>query len=306
MTDTTMNSEGLGEYLTQVFDGHRITQRPTDGYINAIEMCKAKKGKRFANWYRNKDTREFLDALSAEIGNPAVGLVESTAGGTEAKGGTWIHPDVAIHLAMWLDARCAVQVGRWASRFMCGDQTLADVHRGPRTSAVVPAAHQVACDTETGGSKRARETPTTGTLSTKCARTQDILVSSEWLTSYIDRQWDALGDAESHRPYRMVYFLRPGGTPEVKVGFSRDPLTRLRRLQCGNAFDLHLEHQVPTERYIALERWIHEYLTANGRHIRGEWFDLAIGTDCGTIVDDATKRKSEYSDHGTPALAPVS
>jgi hypothetical protein len=125
----------------------------------------------------------------------------------------------------------------------------------------------------------------------KCSRTQDIVVSSEWVekTGLIDTLWDAVADLWRHRTMddvRYVYFIRRGWTSEVKVGFSRDPAFRLQQLQCGNAFDLHLEHQVPTQRYRTLELWIHEHLHAKGRHLRGEWFDLPAGTDYGAIVDD--------------------
>jgi uncharacterized coiled-coil protein SlyX len=85
----------------------------------------------------------------------------------------------------------------------------------------------------------------------------------------------------------IVYFIRRVGTPEVKVGFSRDPTFRLRRLQCGNACDLRIEYEVPTYRYRILERRLHAHLKAQGVHIRGEWFTIPAGTDYGSIVDDA-------------------
>jgi hypothetical protein len=110
MTDSKTNSPGLGEYLARAFNGHTITHRHPDGYINATEMCKVNKKRKLNDWRRNKDTEAFIDALSAFTGIPVIGLVESKVGGAEAGGGTWIHPESSIHLAMWLDARFAVQV----------------------------------------------------------------------------------------------------------------------------------------------------------------------------------------------------
>jgi hypothetical protein len=106
----------------------------------------------------------------------------------------------------------------------------------------------------------------------------------------IDNLWGAIEDIQGHNDLddcRIVYFIRRRGATEVKVGFARDPISRLRRLQCGNALDLCIEHQVPTVRYRELERWIHVHLTAEGAHIKGEWFHLATDTDYRAVVDAA-------------------
>ena len=111
-------------------------------------MCKVKKGMKLNNWSRNTNTREFLDALSTFTRISAIGLMESKVGGKEAGGGTWIHPEAAIHLTMWLDAHFAVQVIRWTSRFISGDLTLINdmvdrhesVNEGTRVKATVTTA----------------------------------------------------------------------------------------------------------------------------------------------------------------------
>jgi hypothetical protein len=118
-----MNST-LGLYLTKAFNGTEIRQRPSDGYIDATAMSRVKKGKKMNDWSRLKDTEHYLQALSAITGIPAVGLVEMKVGGVEAGGGTWIHPEAAIHLAIWISPEFAVQVIRWVSRFISGDLTL--------------------------------------------------------------------------------------------------------------------------------------------------------------------------------------
>ena len=92
-----MNSEGLGEYLTRAFNGHTITQRPSDGYINATQMCKVQKSKKLNDWSRTKDTHAFLKALGVNTGIPVLELVISEVGGDHS--GSWIHPKAAIHMA---------------------------------------------------------------------------------------------------------------------------------------------------------------------------------------------------------------
>jgi hypothetical protein len=222
----------------------------------------------------------------------------------------FLHPRAALVIATnWFAPAIATEVIDCISRFISGDLTLipdilsiSDAHRGTRSFATITsspddesvtvAAHQaahVACAAETVG------TATTYRKSTvsKCGRTQEVLVRSEWMepTGIIDRLWNALEDVQRHKAlgdsHRSVYFIRRGETPEVKVGYSRDPMSRLGQLQCGNAVHLQMEHQVSTQRYRALERWLHVHLKTRGAHIRGEWFMLPIGTDYSSIVDDA-------------------
>ena len=69
-----------------------------DGMINATLLCKAGK-KLLSNYYQNKQTKEYLDALSIETGIPITELFVTTAC---RYGGTWIHHLVATHLAQWI------------------------------------------------------------------------------------------------------------------------------------------------------------------------------------------------------------
>ena len=95
-----------------------INQRPDDGYINATELCKAG-GKLLGHYLETGPTKEFLNELSADIGIPISGLVKVRKGGNEKKlQGTWVHPDVAVHLAQWVSAKFAVQVSRWVREWM--------------------------------------------------------------------------------------------------------------------------------------------------------------------------------------------
>jgi hypothetical protein len=61
-------------------------------------MCKAA-NRQWGHYRENLATRAFLVELSAVIGIPITGLIESVQGGRPAMQGTWVHPQVAIHLA---------------------------------------------------------------------------------------------------------------------------------------------------------------------------------------------------------------
>jgi hypothetical protein len=93
-------------------DNFIIHQRRPDGYFDATAMCAAV-DKRFA-WYRRLDTtQEFLKELSSVVQIPTSKLIISIQGGPAELQGTWVHPDVAIHLAQWCSAKFAVSVAQW-------------------------------------------------------------------------------------------------------------------------------------------------------------------------------------------------
>ena len=95
-----------------------VTQRPTDGYINATELCQ-RAGKLFGHYRENAQTEAFLQALSTDIGIPISVLVQTIKGGDYRKyQGTWVHPQVAMNLAQWLSPEFAVKVSQWVFDWM--------------------------------------------------------------------------------------------------------------------------------------------------------------------------------------------
>lgn len=101
--------------------GAVIAQRPADGYINATAMCKMA-GKSFGHYSTNKATKEYLAALSAGIGIPIPALIHTVMGGNAPeRQGTWVHPQVATHLAMWLSPEFAVMVNKWVFEWISGN-----------------------------------------------------------------------------------------------------------------------------------------------------------------------------------------
>ena len=103
--------------IVRKVDEQVVRQRIRDGYLNATAMCKAA-GKRFGNYYQNQNTKEFLRALKADTGIPVSELVQVVRGGFPELQGTWVHPDVAVHLAIWLSPEFAVQVSRWVREWL--------------------------------------------------------------------------------------------------------------------------------------------------------------------------------------------
>lgn len=104
--------------------GAPVLQRARDGYINATAMCRAA-GKMWGHYRENANTGLFLAALEADIGIPISDLVQSSKGGDPRLQGTWVHPQVAVHLAQWLSPEFAVKVSKWVYDWLSGSRSQA-------------------------------------------------------------------------------------------------------------------------------------------------------------------------------------
>jgi hypothetical protein len=98
-----------------------ISQRAHDGYVNATALCRAA-GKLFADYQRLNTTLEFLRELNFVMGIPITELIQIVKGGYPELQGTWVHPQVAIHLGQWASPKFAVQVSKWIFEWMNGAQ----------------------------------------------------------------------------------------------------------------------------------------------------------------------------------------
>lgn len=73
--------------------------------VNATEMAKPF-GKKAKDWYRTEAAREFIDAVSVGKKIPTSDLVQIRQRGKNS--GTWMHRDVAIEFARWLNPLFAI------------------------------------------------------------------------------------------------------------------------------------------------------------------------------------------------------
>lgn len=105
--------------VPHTYQGSLIQQRAVDGYINATAMCKAA-GRLWGHYRENNNTTKYLAALSTDIGIPITVLVQSIKGGDVEAQGTFVHPQVALHLAQWLSPQFAVKVTEWLYEWMSG------------------------------------------------------------------------------------------------------------------------------------------------------------------------------------------
>ncbi|MFM0495573.1 KilA-N domain-containing protein [Paraburkholderia caledonica] len=99
-------------------NGGVIEQRASDGYVNATQLCHIA-DKRFYNYHRLESTGHFRRALEAKT---QIRVSEQIQEVRDSRGqaSTWVHPQVALHLAQWLSPEFAVQVTDWVYTWMSG------------------------------------------------------------------------------------------------------------------------------------------------------------------------------------------
>lgn len=122
-----------------------ITQRAKDGFINATAMCKAA-NRPWSRYWDVKASKDFATALSVDLGIPISELIQSLSGGIADIQGTWVHPQVAIHLAQWLSPQFAVQVTTWVFEWISGGPKTVErlpyhLRRYVANMAVIPRTH---------------------------------------------------------------------------------------------------------------------------------------------------------------------
>lgn len=101
--------------------------REEDGYINATELCKSA-GKTWSNYIRNKTTDEYMGRLESDLQIRRTDLIqENYTNNMNADRSTWVHQDVALHLATWLSPIFMRHCMKTITLFIKGELKVADV-----------------------------------------------------------------------------------------------------------------------------------------------------------------------------------
>lgn len=89
-----------------------------DGYILATKMCQAS-GKRLVKWRSSSDTKKFVKLVEKDTSLTEEQLILVKRGGNEKdKQGTWVHPKLAIHLALYISSYFCLQVTNWIEEWI--------------------------------------------------------------------------------------------------------------------------------------------------------------------------------------------
>ena len=104
-----------------------INSRTEDNYINAIQLCKAG-NTIFDSWYSLDITKELIKALETESESEDLILIDITDNTdiTESSNSDtqdiWIHPDLAIQLALWISPIFYVKINTWVRKLFTNDK----------------------------------------------------------------------------------------------------------------------------------------------------------------------------------------
>lgn len=71
------------------------------GYVNATAMCKAN-NKTWSSYFRSNKAQSFASKVSTALQNGIPATITIEGGNEKDLQGTWVHPKVAMHLAMWI------------------------------------------------------------------------------------------------------------------------------------------------------------------------------------------------------------
>lgn len=109
------------QIMKREFYSSEVSQRTKDSFFNATDLLKSYnlvsgKQKVMAEFWSNKNTGEFIEALESELIKDNVGnslylkTYETTRGNG---GGTWMHPYLFVKFAMWLSPELEVKIIKW-------------------------------------------------------------------------------------------------------------------------------------------------------------------------------------------------
>jgi hypothetical protein len=90
----------------------RIDPRAEDGSLNATAIDQAA-GTLIGHYLEIQQAQAFFAALAGCIGIPIDRLLRNITTGPHDGRNTWVHPQVASHLAVWCSPVCVVQVTAW-------------------------------------------------------------------------------------------------------------------------------------------------------------------------------------------------
>ena len=98
---------GYGKY-----GGFEVIFDKKTGYINATKLCSLG-GKRFENWNQNKQSKEFIETFSncLRISKDEI-LMIVTGGRNTIIRGTYVHPDIIPHIAMWISPKFGITISK--------------------------------------------------------------------------------------------------------------------------------------------------------------------------------------------------
>jgi predicted Holliday junction resolvase-like endonuclease len=106
------------------YSDFKVIMMKKNGYINATKMCQYISEhihikKQYVDWKRTENAIEMIDKLGSNTGYPVTELSKTIRdGNNQTLCGTYIHPDLILHVASWCSAEFAIKVSRIANKYI--------------------------------------------------------------------------------------------------------------------------------------------------------------------------------------------
>ena len=106
------NIESNNEFVRTKVGDMEVFMMKSNGYMNATELCE-NTGKELKKWSDNSNSIELINRLSLSVGLPKNELIikfEGNQGMNVSYNGTYIHPKLIVHVAIWCSPGYALMV----------------------------------------------------------------------------------------------------------------------------------------------------------------------------------------------------
>ena len=87
-----------------------------NGYINATKLCAIVK-KKFKNWLQNKNSTDLINEASNFLGIDKEFLIIKKMNVKNFTRGSYVHPKLIPHIAMWMSPKFAIKVSVWLEQW---------------------------------------------------------------------------------------------------------------------------------------------------------------------------------------------
>lgn len=97
------------DYGWATFGNTQVIMMLKNGYINATQLCKSG-NKQFRNWLSNEQSKLLIESVESDINDAATILI--TGGNNALIRGTYVHPDIIVHVGSWISVEFAKMVSK--------------------------------------------------------------------------------------------------------------------------------------------------------------------------------------------------
>ena len=105
-----MNELDLHSFKKEVIADSKVMFALENGLWMEVTSIAKENGKDLSNYWRSKDTTEYMEVIS-ELNSVNITELKTTVQGKH--GGTYIHPELVVHFARWISPKFAVACDRF-------------------------------------------------------------------------------------------------------------------------------------------------------------------------------------------------